>query len=114
LFFGVAGLLPLRSGGRVRLPALAIAAVFLVITLLRPSLLHPLNRAWTMLGLLLGRIVNPVVTAVLFFVVFVPAGLISRLAGKDPLRLKSDAEANSYWIVRNPPGPRPETMSKQF
>ena len=110
----VLSLVPLRAGGHVRVSALGLAGVFLVVTLLRPALLHPLNRAWTMLGLLLGRVVNPLVTTVLFFLVFTPAGLISRLRGKDPLRLKPRRETDTYWIIRHPPGPQSDTMSKQF
>ena len=105
---------PLRVGGHVRIPALAAASVFLLAALARPAWLHPLNKAWTMLGVLLGRIVNPVVTAVLFFLVFTPAGIVARLLGKDPLRLKPAREADTYWITRHPPGPEPATMSKQF
>lgn len=112
--FAFLSLWPLRAGGHVRAPALGVAGVFLAVALLRPALLHPLNRAWTALGLLLGRIVNPLVTTVLFFLVFIPAGLISRLGGKDPLRLKPAREADTYWINRHPPGPQPDTMSKQF
>jgi hypothetical protein len=67
-----------------------------------------------MLGVVLGRIVNPIVTAILFFLVFTPAGLMARLLGKDPLRLKPAREADTYWISRHPPGPEPATMSKQF
>lgn len=96
------------------MPVLWVAGVFLVAALLRPASLHPLNRVWTRLGFLLARIVNPVVTAVLFFVVFTPAGLVARLLGKDPLRLKPAPETDSYWIIRHPPGPQSETMSKQF
>lgn len=114
LVFSIVGLLPLRAGGHVRAPALVVAAVILVVALVRPAFLHPLNRVWTLLGLLLGRIVNPVVTAILFFIVFTPAGFLSRLLGKDSLRLQPMRQVETYWIVRHPAGPRPETMSKQF
>jgi Saxitoxin biosynthesis operon protein SxtJ len=107
-------LAPLRTGGHLRLPALFAAAVFLLVSVVRPSFLNPLNRGWTVLGLLLGRIVNPIVTALLFFLVFAPAGLIARLRGKDPLGLKPAREKDSYWILRHPPGPQPDSMSKQF
>jgi hypothetical protein len=110
----ILGLWPLHAGRPVRVTALALAGVFLALTLIRPSLLRPLNRVWTMAGLLMGRAINPVITAAMFFLVFTPAGLISRLLGKDPLRLKRTQEAETYWIVRDPPGPRPETMAKQF
>ncbi len=112
--FALLGLWPLLKRGTVRWPLLAVAAVFLLAALVRPGLLRPLNKAWTMLGLLLGRIVNPIMTAVLFFLVFTPAGIIGRMLGKDPLRLKRAPDQTSYWIVRNPPGPAPETMAKQF
>lgn len=114
VFFALAGLWPLRSGRPVRGWVLAAACVMLAAALARPALLHPLNRLWTSLGLLLGRVVNPVVMAVMFALVFVPAGLVSRLLRKDPLRLRPDPSAASYWLVREPPGPEPETMAKQF
>lgn len=110
----VLSLWPLRTGGHVRAPALGLAGVFLAVSLLRPAVLHHLNRAWTFLGLLLGRVVNPVVTAVLFFLVFAPFGLISRLRGKDPLGLKPGLATDSYWNIRHPAGPPSETMAKQF
>ena len=112
--FTVLGVLPLRTGGVVRPWALGVAFAFLLIALARPALLRPLNKVWTLLGLLLGRIVNPIVTGILFFVAFTPAGLLSRLLGKDLLRLKPAPEASSYWIVRQPPGPAPDSMTKQF
>ncbi len=111
---GVLSLSPLRAGGHVRVTTFSVASVFLLVAVIRPALLRPLNRAWSILGLVMGRILNPVVTAVLFFLVFTPAGLISRLLGKDPLRLKPARKTDTYWIVRHPPGPEPETMSKQF
>lgn len=114
LVLTVAGLLPLRTHGRVRLPALVLAGIFLLAAAARPAWLHPLNLVWSKLGLLLGRIVNPAVSAILFYLVFTPAGLLARLAGKDPLRLKPAPQADSYWIVRDPPGPAPDTMGKQF
>ena len=98
----------------MKVGALAVAGAFLLVALLLPAFLRPLNKAWTLLGLLLGRIVNPVVTAILFYFVFTPAGLVSRLLGKDPLLLKFAPRADTYWIARQPPGPRPETMSQQF
>jgi hypothetical protein len=57
---------------------------------------------------------NPLVIALMFYVVFVPVGLILRALGKDTLRLKPDKKAPSYWIPRNPPGPSRGSMTKQF
>jgi Saxitoxin biosynthesis operon protein SxtJ len=114
LFLVVVSLWPLLWRGRTRTAVLMVAAAVLLTAALAPFLLHPLNRAWTMLGALLGRIVNPVAMAALFYLVFTPVGLLLRLLGKDPLRLRWDAAAPTYWIERQPPGPPPETMANQF
>jgi hypothetical protein len=91
-----------------------LAALLLAAALLRPAALHPLNLIWLKFGLLLHRVVNPVVMALLFFGTVLPTGLVMRMMGKDPLRLKRQPGADSYWIVRQPPGPSPETMRDQF
>jgi hypothetical protein len=91
-----------------------IAVVFLIAALLRPAVLNPLNRIWLKFGLLLHRIVNPLIMSLLFFGTVLPTGLIVRAMGKDLLRLKRKPEAASYWIVRRPPGPAPESMKDQF
>ena len=91
-----------------------LAALFLAAGLLRPSVLHPLNLIWLRFGLLLHRIVNPIVMALLFYGTVLPTGLVMRMMGKDLLRLRRQPDADSYWIVRNPPGPAAETMKDQF
>jgi hypothetical protein len=114
IFFTLVGLLPLRQHHPLRWWALALAGVFLVVALLQPGWLRPLNRVWTTLGLLLGRVVSPVVTGLLFFLVVTPIGLLFRLLKKDPLRLASSSGTETYWIERKPPGPVPDTMRNQF
>lgn len=112
--FAVVALWPLTADGGVRWWSLAIAAAFLAVALIRPAVLAPLNRLWTKFGLLLNRIVSPLVMGLLFFVVITPFALAVRLAGKDLLNLKHDPEAESYWIPREPPGPLPETIKNQY
>jgi hypothetical protein len=114
MVLAVVSLWPTIIGGRVRIWTLLSAGVLLALSILWPALLRPLNTLWIVFGLLLGRVVNPVLTALLFFIVFIPAGLFARLLGKDLLRLKADPAAGTYWINRSPPGPQRETMAKQF
>lgn len=110
--FGVIGLWPLIGGHPVRIWSLAIAAVFLVLAFARPAVLRPLNLLWFRFGLLLGRIVSPIVMALIFYVAVVPTGLIMKLLGKDILRLRFDPDAGTYWIAREN---GPETsMKNQF
>ncbi|MCR6732664.1 MAG: SxtJ family membrane protein [Afipia sp.] len=91
-----------------------ICVGFLVASLVRPSVLTPLNRLWFKLGLFLHKIVNPIVMGLLFYFAVLPTGLVMRLMGKDLLRLGLDRRSESYWIVRQPPGPQPEAMRDQF
>ena len=60
------------------------------------------------------QVVNPVVLGLLFYVTVTPIALLMRVLGKDPLRLRRDPDATSYWIERTPPGPTPESMKNQF
>jgi hypothetical protein len=91
-----------------------VAAVMLIVALAIPKVLAPLYWAWTKFGLLLHAIVSPVMLAILFYVCIAPVGFLMRLSGKDPLRLRYDADVDTYWIKRNPPGPQPETFRNQF
>ena len=93
---------------------LAAGGVFLLLALAFPAALRPLNRIWLRLGLLLFKVVSPVVMAILYVTTIVPIGLIMRLSGRDLLRLRRQPAAASYWIPREPPGPRPEDMKHQF
>jgi hypothetical protein len=91
-----------------------LAVLLLAAAWLRPSVLHPLNLIWLKFGLLLHRLVNPVVMALIFYGTVLPTGIVMRMTGKDILRLKKQPDADSYWIARQPPGPSPETMKDQF
>jgi cytochrome c oxidase subunit IV len=93
---------------------LGFAAVLLILALAAPKMLAPFNWAWTKLALLLHAIISPVVLAILFYVCIAPIGFLMRLGGTDPLRRHYDADAESYWITRDPPGPQQETFRNQF
>jgi len=87
------------------------AGAILTLALLCPWIF---NRIWGRLALLLQRFVTPVVMLVVFVTTVVPIGLILRFLGKDPLRLKLEPTATTYWIDREPPGPAPGTMKNQY
>lgn len=112
--FVVIGCLPLIKSGPVRLWALAVAAIFLGLALAVPKVLAPLNRLWMQFGLLLGRIVAPIVLFLVYAIAVVPTGLLMRLAGKDPMRRRFDSTAASYWVPRVPVGKPDRSMSNQF
>jgi hypothetical protein len=87
--------------------------VFAVLSLAMPKVLRPLNILWFRLGLLLHRVVNPVVMLAMFVFVFVPGGLLMRIWG-DPLRRHRAGPDGTYWIERKPIGQEPRSMKNQF
>src|SRR5262245_18989493 len=74
-----------REGCAVLWASRSIAAMLTIVSLIAPDLLKPLNVVWFKFGLLLHRIVNPIVMPAIFVLVFVPAGAIMCL-WRDPLR----------------------------
>lgn len=98
------------------LPVLAVAAgaslSFLIVGLIAPFLLGPLNRAWFRFSLLLNKVMNPVILGLMFAVAIIPVGLIMRLK-RDPLRSRRP-EGASYWIEREPKDPETNSMTNQF
>ncbi len=112
--FALIGLWPLMGGAPVRPWALGLMAVFTLFAFVRPVALRPLNLLWHRFGMLLHCIVSPLVMGMLFFLTVTPLALIMRALGKDPLRLRFDKHAKTYWIERDPPGPAPDSMMNQF
>jgi hypothetical protein len=110
----IVGCWPLVRGGSERWWALIAASLFFVCALLLPDTLGPLNRVWTAFGLFLGKLVNPLVLSALFFLIFTPMALLMRAFGKDPLRLKFDPSAESYWIPRTGSEIESDSMRQQF
>ncbi|NGZ06963.1 MAG: hypothetical protein G8237_11470 [Magnetococcales bacterium] len=114
LFAGISAWLGLTGTGGFGW-ALLLSVVLLTIAWHVPHWLAPCNRLWTRFGLVLHRVVNPLVMGVIFFVVITPFALFFRLTGRDLLHRRfRPGSQSSYWIPRNPPGPDPATMKYPF
>ena len=114
LIFLAVGVWEVSSGISAGWFFLAGFAIFFIITLARPSILGLLNRAWMKLGVLLGRVGNPLLLGIVFFLVIFPMTVFRKLSSKDSLHLEFESGLESYWIDRKPPGPKPGFMTKQF
>ena len=101
---------PLFGEGSIRYWSLVLAFIFFAIALLKQELLKPLNIAWIKLGEILGKVIAPIVMALVFFLILTPTSIIVRLFGKDLLKLKFSKDS-SYWIKREK---NITSMDKQF
>ena len=90
--------------------SLFVSIIFLVLGLMNSKILSPLNLLWFKFGILLGKIVSPVVMGIIFFVVVTPISILLKIFGKDVLNLKFNNN-KTYWIVKD--GPK-SNMKKQF
>lgn len=98
--FVLVALWPLWHGHGPRLWALAVAAIFLGLAYAAPQVLQPLNKLWFRFGLLLSRVMTPLVMSLMYALAVVPTGLALRAFGKDPLSRTANPAAATYWISR--------------
>jgi hypothetical protein len=114
VFLILYGLAPLRHARGIRVLPLAIAGVLLPVAVCYSKVLRGPNIWWGKIGLLLNRIVNPIVMGLMFYICFVPVGLLNRMRKKDPLHLKLDPSAGTYWIERESSVSNPSSMTHQY
>jgi hypothetical protein len=69
-------------------------------TLIKPSLLKPINNFWHSLGFMLSKITSPIVLGVMFFLIITPVAIITRIFGRDELRLRRKP-METYWVDRD-------------
>ncbi len=105
------GLWPLTKEMSPNVYLIIISVIFLTLGLLNSKLLSPLNEIWIKFGEILGRIIAPLIMALVYFLILTPISLLVRAFGKDLLGLKYLKQQNSYWIKRKK---EIGTMDKQF
>ena len=96
IMFGL--LLPWLAGRPWPLWPWIAAAVFVTPALAFPQVLRPLNALWLKTGHVLGWVNTRIILGVVYFVVFLPAGLLLRVLHKDPMHRNFDASAASYRV----------------
>ena len=109
--FLLIAIFPLASSGDIRIWSLIISFIFIILGLLNSKILTPLNKLWFKFGVILGKIISPIIMGIIFFLVVTPIGLIMKVLGKELLRLKYNKKDNTYWIEKNGPTSK---MKNQF
>ena len=110
IVFLLISLYPLTNHENIRIWSLIISLIFLILGLLNSKILNPFNKLWFKFGMILGRIISPIIMSIIFFLVVTPIALIMKLLKKDLLNLKFN-KTNTYWIEKS--GPKSK-MKNQF
>ena len=79
VFFFLIGLWPLLSLNSIRVWSICLAIIFLVLSFFRPNILRPLNNSWVKLGEILGKIIAPIIMALIFFTILTPISFLVRI-----------------------------------
>jgi hypothetical protein len=111
---GIVGALVLWRKGPMGFIFIAIGAVILLAGLVWPKSLAPLFKVWMTLALVLGFIMSHIILALVYYLVLSPIGLFMKILGKDPLTLRFDPKADSYWVRRKKKEWRRENYEKMF
>ena len=85
--------LPATAWGLV----LCFLAALVLAAAARPNWFREYYRFSAKLGFVISRMAGYAVLAFLFFVVVTPLGLVLRMLGKDPVRLRRPPGVESYW-----------------
>ena len=97
----------------VYLAFIVTGIIFALLALAVPRALVLLNKLWFHLGETLGKVVSPIVLGVIFYGILTPISVVTRIFGRDELRLKRHAE-NSYWLDCAASRSSAESFNHQF
>ena len=111
VFFLIIGLWPLLGTNEIRYWSIFFSVIFFLLGITNSKLLNPLNKIWFNFGILLGKMISPLIMVIIFFLIITPIGVIMRVFGKDILSLKYNKKNKSYWIEKI--GPKSK-MKNQF
>jgi hypothetical protein len=108
--FLIIGLWPLLAKSEIRYWSILVSIIFLFLGFKNSKLLNPFNKLWFKFGILLGKIVSPVIMGIIFFIVVTPIGLLMKVLKKDLLNFRYNSK-KSYWVEKT--GPKSK-MKNQF
>lgn len=114
IFLGLGGL-ALHHGKPTGPVFTPIGAILVVLGAVVPGVLGPVYRAWMGVAEIMGKIMTSIILRLFYFLYMTPHAAIMRMTGQDPLNLKIDKTATSYWVLRTDPKPgQAEHFTNQF
>ena len=78
-----------------------IGAIFVSWGVLAPISLRPIYHVWMRFGLIMSKIITPLILGILYFLVITPFGIVMRIFNKDPLARNFDKTKSTYRVHRD-------------
>ena len=100
LVFLVIGIWPITNGENLRWWSIIISLIFLFLGIVNSKILTPFNKIWIKIGELLGKVIAPIVMAIIYFFIITPMSMLLKLLRKDLLKIKF-SPVTTYWIKRD-------------
>ena len=100
LVFLVIGIWPILNNEDLRWWSIIISLIFLFLGIINSKILTPFNKIWIKIGELLGKVIAPIVMAIIYFFIITPIAILLKLLRKDLLRIKFSS-VTTYWIKRD-------------
>ena len=100
LIFLLIGIYPLIDNAEIRVWALIVSFLFFGLGISNSKILSSLNRSWFKFGIILSKIMSPLIMGLIFFCIVMPIGIIMRLLNYDLLRLRLNDKI-TYWVKKD-------------
>ena len=81
---------------KIGLLLITFSIIFLLVSIFSPNIFLTLNKFWMKIGFVLGKIVNPIVLGLIYFVLFSPISITMKFFKRDELFLNFKKKP-SYW-----------------
>ena len=112
--FVIIAAFPIFNGEPLRIWAILIAIIFAASTLFAPTALRPLNSVWFKFGIILHRIMSPLIMGIIFFGAVLPTALVLRCFKHKLLQTNFEEKSVTYWISREQTENPADNMKRQF
>jgi hypothetical protein len=97
----MAGVMFLREHRTGAAVASSVGSLFILIALVAPALLGPIETLFVKVGGVLGWINTRILLGLVFALLMTPIAVIMRLVGKDPLSREMKPGATTYWRTKS-------------
>jgi len=99
IFFALLAFYFYYKNENINIPIILISVIFLILGLFKSNILTPLNILWFKFGILLSKIISPLVMYLIFFIIVTPLAIMAKIVRKDFLNLDKNKNLKkmTYW-----------------